>query len=69
MEKVETCARLIELARQRRAVFCPNKPALKRIPAAFVVNMSFVIVARLMESGLYVYEKKEKKENDRTDRN
>ena len=63
MERVETPARLIELAQERRAVFCPSKPAFsKRIPAAFIVNMSFVIVARLMAAGLYVYEKQEKRQ-------
>jgi hypothetical protein len=67
MEKVETVSRLMELVRERRAVFCPSKPAFsRRIPAAFIVNMSFSIAARLMEAGLYVYEKKqEKKENER----
>jgi len=65
MEKVETVSRMMELAKERRAVFCPSKPAFSgRVPAAFIINMSFTIVARLMEAGLYVYEKKEKKQDD-----
>jgi len=65
MEKVETVSRLMELAHEKRAVFCPNSLSwTKPRPAAFVINMSVAIVARMMKDGLYVYEKQEKKQDD-----
>ena len=56
MEQVETLKRLKELRDEKRAVFCPSFPAFsKRIPAAFVINMSGTIIERMMSAGLFVY--------------
>ena len=60
-EKVETLARLAELAEQKRAVtVIGGWPAFKRKPAAFVINMSGAIIDRMFKAGMYVYEKQEK---------
>jgi hypothetical protein len=58
-EKVETLQRLMELAQQRRAVYCPSRN-WQRKPAAFVIGMPGRTIAGFIEAGLYVYEKQEK---------
>jgi hypothetical protein len=61
-EQVTSLERLIELAKERRSVQVNHDwPAFKCKPAAFIVNMSGTIIQRMFNSGMYVYEKEDKK--------
>jgi len=47
--------------RQKRAVVSPKSGNLKGpLPAAFVINLSGWIILRMIEHGLFVYEKGKK---------
>jgi len=61
-ERVTTLARLAELANERRAVFvmADGYPPQRRQAAAWVLSMQGRSIHRLMEVGMYVYEKEEK---------
>ena len=59
-EKITSLARLCELAKERRSIttgWC----GFKHQPAAWVVNMQGTMIQRMIDSGMYLYEKKEKK--------
>lgn len=63
-EQVTTLARLVELSKEKRSVCTKNNIhwfGFKYKPAAFVINMSGYMIFKLIEKGLYVYEKKEKR--------
>ena len=61
-EQVTSLERLIELVKERRSVQINyGWPAFKCKPAAFIVNMSGTIIQRMFNSGMYVYEKEDKK--------
>lgn len=46
------------LMRARRSVVCPTSPCWCRPrPAAFVIQLTGEIILRLIQAGLYVYEK------------
>jgi len=55
-KKIETLQQLKVAAQNKRSVFCPG---WKRIPAAFVINMTGLKILQMIESGLYIYEKGE----------
>ena len=43
---------------ERRAVYCPSLPSCKKPkPAAWVINMNGSVILRMIDAGLYVYEK------------
>lgn len=47
---------LSDLQRLRRAVVCPASPNFHGpLPAAFMMNLSGAILARLFEAGMYHY--------------
>jgi len=58
-EKITSLARLRELAIEKRSITTNwASPHFKCKPAAFVLNMTGSIILRMIESGMYVYEKK-----------
>lgn len=57
---VKTLRELKQLAVKRRSVVCPKLHAWsQRKPAAFIMNLQGEVILRLLNSGLYVYRKKE----------
>jgi len=61
-ESVYTLERLVELAKEKRAVVCPSKWGTHHKPASFVVNMTGRLIYGLFELGLFVKEKPVKAE-------
>lgn len=62
MIRVHSLFELCELAMKRKSVVAPNFiPWNKPTPAAFVQNLQGVIINRLIEKGLFVYEPKKGK--------
>lgn len=63
-EQVTSLARLIELAKERRAINISISRIVgfrKPMPAAFIVNMQGTMIQRMIDFGMYVYEPKGKK--------
>jgi hypothetical protein len=58
-EQITTLERLMELAKEKRSVSVTGYawPFFKCKPAAFVVNMSGSLIFRMIQSGMYLYEK------------
>ena len=57
--RVFSAEQLLKLARERRSVFSGSPHSnmhYRPLPAAWVVNMCFSMVMRMLETGLYVYE-------------
>lgn len=52
--KIETVARVCELALERKCV-TGGHPAMRRIPAAFLQNMQARLVCRYLRDGLWEY--------------
>ena len=56
--RIESLAALESARRNRRAVICPSLRCFsKPKPAAFIINLSGEIILRLMEAGMFLYEK------------
>lgn len=61
-EQITSLARLCELAKERRSITAGwPPPFLKNKPAAFIIGMPGNVIQRMIDSGMYLYEKKEKK--------
>lgn len=56
-KRVRTLQQLRALAMTRRAVVVPGAWGGRSQPAAFMVHLSGVLLARLLDQGMYVYEK------------
>ena len=68
MKKYELikCLRDLRIAaRNRRSVYCPERPSWTLLgtplPAAVVMNMTGTIILNLIDAGLAIYEKPEKR--------
>lgn len=65
-EQVTTLDRLAELALEKRSVSVNTKDKINWLsfkckPAAFVISMQGRLILRMFQVGMYVYEKKEKR--------
>jgi hypothetical protein len=61
MKRIETHTDLLKALEQKKCVVVPDGRCFsQRIPVAFIVNMQFIIVARLIEKGMYIWERKGK---------
>lgn len=57
--RLESLSDLAELRDCARAVICPTIRGFSHyLPAAWVINLQGTLILRLMNAGLYVYEKK-----------
>lgn len=55
---IQTLYELALIAKARRAVICPKSAAFnKPRPAAVMINLQGMILLKLFQSGMYVYEK------------
>lgn len=59
--KIKTLKQLKAAADSKKSVVCAGMFGGKRMPAAFVMNMSASIVFRMIESGIYVYKPQPRK--------
>ena len=60
--RITTLQELHEARRAKRSVCCPSMHVFGKTrakPAAFVMNMSGHVLWRMIEEGLYIYEKGE----------
>jgi len=54
---------LVDAAHEKKAVFAPYAHCWKKpVPAAFMINQHGDILNRLLNVGIYIYEKKQKGE-------
>jgi len=62
-EQVEGLLHLKKLAEQKKSVICPGLRVWnQREPAGFILNLPGAIIAQMLESGLFIYEKEKKEE-------
>jgi hypothetical protein len=60
MKRISSLSGLMKAVKTKNAVMCPGSHAFRGpIPAAWVVNLSGAILYRLINNGLYYYERKE----------
>lgn len=59
-EQITSLSRLIELAKEKRAVSVRYGMKVKCQPAAWIVNMQGTMIQRMFDSGMYIYEKEKK---------
>ena len=60
MKQIKTLQGLMDAANKRKAVTCPSTVFCKRVPASFVISMQGREILRLINYGLYIYERKSK---------
>ena len=66
MIKINNLEQLNDAIFLKKAVFCPNSNLLKKPkPAAVVMNFQGHIILKLLQSGMYVYEKTVKRYGDK----
>jgi hypothetical protein len=62
MEQVTSLKRLCELAQEKKSVSMQyGWPHFTCKPAAFIICMQAALVQRMIDSGMYVYEREDKK--------
>lgn len=63
MRQINTVQELRAAALDRKSVTCPSMRCFSGpIPAAWAINFIGVLLARLFDAGLFIYEKKNRKE-------
>ena len=60
-EKIKTLDDVIACVIKKQSLYCPTSTCFaKPKPAAFIINLSAIILYGLIKHGLYVYKKKGK---------
>jgi len=60
-QKIESLKELAKVSEAKKCVVVPETYMSQPRPAAFVLSMQARLVLRLMEAGMFVYEKKDRR--------